>query len=79
MATEKPVVTKYETDGISPKVQAVFYALGGPGLILIIVGFVIDDDTLKTAGITALVAALGGAGAGYVAKPGAVVPKVVEK
>jgi hypothetical protein len=59
-----------ETDGISPKVKAVFYGLGGPGLILLILGLVIGDDTLKTAGITALVAALGGAGVGYAAPAG---------
>jgi hypothetical protein len=59
-----------QTDGISPKVKAVFYGLGGPGLILLIVGFAIGDDTLKTAGITALIAALGGGGLGYAAQPG---------
>lgn len=76
MATPVPVqpveTSNVETVGISPKVQAVFYALGGPGLLLLILGFALDDDTLKTAGITALVAALGGAGAGAVAKPGTV-------
>lgn len=66
-----------ETVGISPKVQAVFIALGGPGLILLILGLVLDDDTLRTAGITALVAALGGAGAGAAASPGTVRSKVL--
>jgi hypothetical protein len=63
-------VTKVQTDGISPKVKAVFYGLGGPGIILLILGIALDDDTLRTAGITALVAALGGGGLGYTAQPG---------
>lgn len=58
------------TNGLSPKVAAVIAALGGPGVILLILGLVLKDETLKTIGLSLLGGgALGGA-AGYKASPG---------
>jgi hypothetical protein len=62
------------TYGISPKVQAFVAALGGPGIILLLLGLVLGDDTLRTAGLTALAGGAIGGAAGYRAPAGEVVP-----
>lgn len=72
MATNVTKTDEVETIGVSPKVLTIWFGVGGPALVLLILGLVIPDDTLKTAGITGLVAALGGGGAAYYAKPGTV-------
>jgi hypothetical protein len=62
-----------KTLGISPKVTAVLAALGGPGIVVLILGIALNDETLRTVGISLIGGgALGGA-AGYKAKPGVVV------
>lgn len=61
---------------LSPKVAAFLAAVGGPGIILLILGIVLDNDDLRTAGLTALGASVVGGGAGYKAKPGDVVEDV---
>lgn len=61
------------TIGLSPKVQAFLAAVGGPGLLLLILGLVIGDDTLKTAGLSLLAGSAVGGAAGYKAPPGEVI------
>ncbi len=62
--------------GLSPKIQAVIATLGGPGLLLLILGIALGDDTLRTAGITALAGGALAGGAGLRASPGEVVVNV---
>jgi hypothetical protein len=66
-------VKAIESVGVAPKVKAFLAAVGGPGVILLILGFILDDADLKTAGIAALGAAVVGGGAGAAAGPGKVV------
>jgi hypothetical protein len=61
-----------ETIGISPKVKAFMAAVGGPGIVLLILGVIIDDDTLRTVGLSLIGGGTAGGFAGYRAKPGAV-------
>lgn len=58
------------TLGISPKVQAFIAAIGGPGLILLALGLILDDSELRTAGLALLVGSGVGGLAGYKAPPG---------
>ena len=62
--------------GISPKVQAFIAAVGGPGLILLIIGLVVGDDDLRTAGLALLVGSGVGGAAGYRAPAGEVAVEV---
>lgn len=60
------------TIGISPKVQAFMAAIGGPGLLLLVLGLIIGDAELRAAGIALLTGAVVGGGAGYRAPAGQV-------
>jgi hypothetical protein len=66
-----------QTNGVSPKVIAVIVAIGGPGLVVLILGLVLGDSELRAAGLALLLAAVGGGGAGYHAPAGetTVLPK----
>ena len=60
------------TLGISPKVKAFIAALGGPGIVLLIIALATGDTDLRTVAISLLGGAAVGGGAGYVAPPGEV-------
>jgi hypothetical protein len=60
------------TIGLSPKVAAVLAAVGGPGIILLVLGLVFSDETLKTVGLSLIGGSAVGGAAGYHAPAGAV-------
>lgn len=64
-----------KTIGISPKVWVPTLSLFLAGIILIVLGAVLDDHDVRTIGLTALGAAVAAGGAGYSASPGNVVRK----
>ena len=57
------------TEGLSHKLSAVLKTLGGPGILLLLLGLALGNDTLTTAGVTLLVGAGGAGAAGYAAAP----------
>jgi hypothetical protein len=64
-----------KTIGISPKVWIPTLALFTAGIVLVVLGAILDDHDVRTMGLTALGAAVAAAGAGYSAAPGNVVRK----
>jgi hypothetical protein len=62
-----------KTVGLSPKITAVLAAVGGPGVVLLILGLILDDETLRTIGLSLLGGSVVGGGAGFQAPPGDVV------
>lgn len=66
------------TIGLSPKVAAFLAAVGGPGLILLILGLAFGDDTLKTVGVSLIGGGAVGGAAGYRAPAGAVATQEAE-
>lgn len=63
-----------QTLGISPKVLAFLSAVGGPGVLLLVLALIIHDDQLRTVALTLLGATAAGGAAGAKAGPGDVVP-----
>lgn len=61
------------TIGISPKVTAFLAAVGGPGILLIILGLILGDADVRNAGLILIGGAGAGTAAGYKAPPGEVV------
>jgi hypothetical protein len=61
---------------LSPKVAAFLAAVGGPGIILLIVGIVIDNEELRAAGIALLGGGVLGTPVAYKAPVGDVVEEV---
>jgi hypothetical protein len=59
---------------ISPKVSVPALILAAIGLIGLVAGAVVGDDTITTIGFSALAASGITGGAGYAARPGDVVP-----
>lgn len=63
-----------EQIGISPKVKVPAGLLSLIGIIIAVIGALTDDNTLATVGLSVLGSAGIGAGAGYAAPPGDVLP-----
>jgi hypothetical protein len=63
-----------ETVGLSPKAIAAAFMPFVPGLVLLILGLVSGDDTVRNVGIGLLGASPLAGGAAVVASPGKVVP-----
>lgn len=70
--SEKVSIIDGKTEELSPKTIAAALAPAIPGIVLLIIGIAIGDDTLRTAGITALAGGGVAGTAAYKAKTGTV-------
>jgi drug/metabolite transporter (DMT)-like permease len=63
-----------KTIGVSPKVKLPAAVVGALGVVLIVIGIIVNNDEVLNAGIGLVVASPIGAAFGYISPPGTVVP-----